>query len=200
MIRYFRAAQPWLTVAARLFLAYVWFDAGWPKFTDSAGTVRSVRAFQILPEALVPAFGYTLPIVELALGVLLLLGLFTRLSAVATGLLMLVFIGGIVSAWTRGLSIDCGCFGNTGSYVPDPVPGYIRDLLRDTGFLACAAFIALWPRTPLAVDRFLRPNTSSSDDDLEVDDEDDDEVDDQTNDRPSDTPQVGGGLPARTES
>jgi len=162
MIRRFRAAQPWLTTAARLFLAYIWFDAGWPKLVDSAGTVRSVRAFQILPETFVPAFGYALPVVELALGVLLLVGLFTRWSALATGALMLVFMAGIVSVWARGLSIECGCFGNVGGVVADPVPGYVRDLLRDTGFLLAALFIAWWPRGVVDVDRWLGLTPSAS--------------------------------------
>lgn len=165
MTRTFRTAQPWLTLAARLYLAYIWFDSGWPKLMDSAGTVRSVRAFQILPEALVPAFGYALPVVELALGVLLLVGLFTRWAAAATALMMAVFLAGIASAWIRGLSIDCGCFGNTGSYVADPVPGYIRDLARDTWFLAVAAFVALLPRTVLSADRFLAPSAGDRFDD-----------------------------------
>jgi uncharacterized membrane protein YphA (DoxX/SURF4 family) len=155
MIRRFWVAQPWLTVAARLFLVYIWFDAGWPKLLDPPGTVRSVRAFQILPEALVPAFGYTLPVIELALGLLLLIGLFTRLAALATAVLMVVFLAGIASAWARGLAIDCGCFGNTGSLVADPVPGYIRDLLRDTGFLLVALFVAKWPRGPVDLERLL---------------------------------------------
>jgi len=155
VIRRFRTAQPWLTLAGRLFLAYIWFDAGWPKLMDSAGTVRSVRAFQILPEAVVPTFGYALPVVELALGVLLVLGLFTRLSAIATAVLMVVFMVGIASAWIRGLSIECGCFGNAGTAVADPVPGYRADLLRDTGFLLVAAFIAVWPRGVADADRWL---------------------------------------------
>ena len=164
MIRRFPAAQPWLTTAARLFLAYIWFDAGWPKLLDPAGTVRSVRAFQILPEALVPAFGYALPVVELALGLLLLVGLFTRLSALATAALMVMFMVGIASAWARGMAIECGCFGNTGSLVADPVPGYVRDLLRDTGFLLAALFIARWPRGVVDADRFLglTPATTST--------------------------------------
>jgi uncharacterized membrane protein YphA (DoxX/SURF4 family) len=147
--------QPWLSTAARLFLAWVWIWAGWPKLIDSAGTVRSVRAFQILPEAVVPAFGYALPVVELALGLLLLLGLFTRAAALVTAAMMVMFLIGIASAWARGLAIECGCFGNAGTAVADPVPGYIRDILRDTGYLVVALALARWPRGVLDADRLL---------------------------------------------
>jgi len=155
VIRRFTAAQPWLSTAARLFLAGVFIWAGWPKLVHSDGTVLSVRAFKLVPEPLVVPFAYALPMVELAVALLLIAGLFTRVSAVITAVMMVVFIGGIASAWARGLKIECGCFGNTGSLVTDPVPGFIRDLLRDSGFLLVALFLARWPRSVAAVDRFL---------------------------------------------
>jgi uncharacterized membrane protein YphA (DoxX/SURF4 family) len=148
-------AQPWLSTVGRLALALVWFLAGWPKFLDSAGTVRSVRNFRLLPEALVPTFGYTLPLVELALGLLLLLGLGTRLAAALTALMMVVFIVGIASAWARGLQIECGCFGSTGTAPLDPVAGYVRDIARDTAYLAVAAALVRWPHSRLSVDALL---------------------------------------------
>ncbi|MBL8928763.1 MAG: DoxX family membrane protein [Kineosporiaceae bacterium] len=149
------AWQPWLTTLARLILAAVWFTAGWPKFTDTEGTIRSVRAFQLLPEALVRPFGYGLPLLELILGVLLVIGLGTRVAAILTGALMIMFLFGISWAWAQGLSINCGCFGNTGTAVTDPVPGYIKDILRDLGFLALAAFIAWRPFSRLSLDARL---------------------------------------------
>lgn len=145
-------AQPWLSTAARLFLAVVFIWAGWPKLIDGEGTVRSVRAFELLPESLVRPFAYGLPLLELGIALLLVLGLVTRISALVTAALMIMFMFGIVMAWTRGLSISCGCFGNTGTTVPDPVPGYIKDLLRDTGFLLVALALARWPFTRFSLD------------------------------------------------
>ena len=52
------------------------------------------------------------------MGALLLAGLLTRGAAAVAGLLMLVFVAGIASAWARGLSIDCGCFGTGGPVAP----------------------------------------------------------------------------------
>lgn len=151
----FEVWQPWLATLVRLALAAVWFWAGWPKLLDTEGTVRSVRAFQLLPEAAVRPFAYGLPALELVLGVLLVLGFGTRLAAALTGALMLMFLFGIAMAWARGLSIDCGCFGNTGAQVADPVPGYIRDILRDVGLLAMAAFLVRWPFSRLSLDGAL---------------------------------------------
>ena len=152
--------QPWLSTAIRLFLAGVWFWAGWPKFVDTEGTVRSVRAFQLMPEALVRPFAYGLPVLELVVGALLLIGLGTRLAAALTGALMVMFLFGIVMAWARGLSIDCGCFGNTGATVADPVPGYIRDILRDLALLGLAAFLFWRPHSRLSADAALGVTTA----------------------------------------
>jgi uncharacterized membrane protein YphA (DoxX/SURF4 family) len=156
MIDRITAWQPWLSVAARLFLAGVFVWAGWPKLLDPEGTVRSVRAFQLLPEALVGPFGYALPMAELVIAALLVAGLFTRVAALLTAAMMVMFLFGIAAAWARGLSINCGCFGNAGTLVVDPVPGYIKDILRDTGFLLVAVGLARWPGSPLSADRFLK--------------------------------------------
>lgn len=149
------ARLPWVATAIRLGLGWVFVAAGWPKFTDPEGTVRSVRAFQLVPETFVRPFAYALPTLELVLAVLLVLGLLTRLAGVATAALMVMFIFGIAMAWGRGLSIDCGCFGATGTTVADPVAGYIKDTLRDSAFLAGALVLVWRPYSRLSLDALL---------------------------------------------
>jgi len=55
-----------------------------------------VTTFQksILPQALVTPFSYVLPIAEFVIGLLLVLGLFTRAALVAGGIVMVVLIFG----------------------------------------------------------------------------------------------------------
>ncbi len=149
------AVAPFVSLAARLVLAAVLAASGWPKLTDPDGTLRSVRAFRLVPEAFVPAFGYALPAVELALALLLLAGLVTRVAAFVTAGLLVMFVVGIAAAWARGLSIDCGCFGATGTTVADPVRGYVLDLLRDAALLTLAGWLAARPASPFSADRRL---------------------------------------------
>lgn len=127
------------------------FVSGFNKITDLPASVRAVRAYELLPESLVVFVGRALPVGELLLGALLLLGLLTRLSAVAFSALMLVFIFGIASAWARGLSIDCGCFGGGGPVDPGQTQ-YVRDILRDSGLLILSVFLLIWPRSRFALD------------------------------------------------
>jgi uncharacterized membrane protein YphA (DoxX/SURF4 family) len=98
-------------VVARLIVGGVWVAAGLLKIPDPAENVRAVRAYQLLPESVVPTVGYALPIVEVVVGACLILGLLTRVNGVLSCLLLVAFIVGIASAWARGLQIDCGCFG-----------------------------------------------------------------------------------------
>ncbi len=149
------AWQPRAAPLAPLIQAGVGLWGGWPQQLDPEGPVVVVAAFRLLPEILVRPFAYGLPMMELVLGLLLLVGLGTRIAALLTGLMMIMFLVGIGSAWARGLSIDCGCFGSTGETVADPVPGYIRDILRDTGLLALAAFVSWRPPGRLALDARL---------------------------------------------
>jgi uncharacterized membrane protein YphA (DoxX/SURF4 family) len=147
--------QPWLSTAARLGLAVVWLVAGGAKVTDLAGSGRAVNAYQIFPYDLAMVIGAALPLVELALGVLLLVGLATRLAAGVSAALLVVFIAGISSAWARGLRIDCGCFGVGGELTAGQDPSYGPEIARDLAFLVLAGFLLWVPRSLGSVDAII---------------------------------------------
>jgi uncharacterized membrane protein YphA (DoxX/SURF4 family) len=95
-----------------------------------------------------------LPFVELALGVLLLIGIGTRLVAALSVLLLLAFVAGVSQAWARGLSIDCGCFGGGGQVAAGQTQ-YPQELARDAGFLVLAVWLLVRSRSLLSLDRWL---------------------------------------------
>lgn len=147
-------AMGWVSFAARLLVGGVWLVAGLIKLPDLASSVRAVRAYQLLPEAVVPAVGYALPILEVVVGLLLLAGLLVRGAAVVSGVLFLAFVVGIASAWARGLQIDCGCFGG-GGYKANAAEDYPWEIARDLGLLLASAWLVWRPRSPWAVDNRL---------------------------------------------
>ncbi len=148
-------ARSWVATAARLALAAVWLVAGGTKVGDLAASGRAVNAYRVMPYEVAKIVGAALPFVEIALGLLLLAGMATRLAAgISTGLLV-VFVAGIASAWARGLSIDCGCFGSGGELAAGQDPTYGTEIARDLGFLALAGFLLVWPRSRLSVDGYL---------------------------------------------
>ncbi len=135
----------------RLALAGVWLVSGGMKLADRIGTVVAVDAYEVLPSAFVPVVASVLPLVELALGVLLLVGAGTRVAAAVSAAVLVVFLAGLAQAWIRGLSIDCGCFGGGGPVAPGETE-YGLELVRDLGFLALAGWLVVRPRTLLALD------------------------------------------------
>ncbi len=121
-----------MSLLARLGLAAVWLISGWIKFIDPTQTVVAVRAYQLLPEDLVRPVAYTMPMLEIALGLFLVIGLGVRLTAIVSAAALLVLIGVIISVWARGLSIDCGCFGGGGAADVDGWD-YAREIARTSG-------------------------------------------------------------------
>lgn len=142
---------------ARLGLAAVWVVAGAAKVGDLAESVRAVRAYRLLPEAIAPVVGAALPFVEIALGLLLLVGLGTRVAAATSTLLLLAFVVGISAAAARDLRIDCGCFGGGGQLGAGQDPAYTVELLRDVGLLIVSVLLAVFPRSRWALDGVLFP-------------------------------------------
>jgi uncharacterized membrane protein YphA (DoxX/SURF4 family) len=136
---------------ARFGLAAVWLVSGLLKAVDPDQTYVAVRAYDVLPDVGVEVVAALLPWVELGLGLLLLAGIGTRLVAVLSAALLLVFVAGVAQAWARGLSIDCGCFGGGGAVEPGETT-YVQELLRDAGFLLMAGWLVVRPRTVLALD------------------------------------------------
>jgi uncharacterized membrane protein YphA (DoxX/SURF4 family) len=144
---------------ARVGLAAVWLVSGLLKAMDPDQTYVAVRAYDVLPAVGVEMVAALLPWVELALGMLLLAGVGTRLVAALSAGLLVVFVAGVVQAWARGLSIDCGCFGGGGAVEPGETT-YVQELMRDAGFLLMAGWLVARPRTLLALDDRLEPRRS----------------------------------------
>lgn len=145
---------PWLGLIVRVVVAGVWIVAGVIKLPDPAESVRAVRAYQLLPEATVHAVGYGLPFLEIAVGLLLVTGLGTRIAAAVSAVLFVLFIIGISSAWGRGLRIDCGCFGG-GGFDADATSKYPWEIARDVGLLTGSLLLVRWPHTRLSLDGWL---------------------------------------------
>lgn len=154
-----RTARTVVATAFRVALAAVWLYAGASKISDPDASGRAVRAYQILPDGMAKAVGFGLPFVEITVGLLLLAGIGVRVLAGVSIVLLGVFVGAIISAWARGLTIDCGCFGGGGTVAADKTR-YGREIGRDLLFVAMAGFLLYWPWTRLALDNLLFKETS----------------------------------------
>ncbi len=136
-----------ISTLVRVALAAVWIVSGALKLSEPSQTKAAVEAYKLLPAGAVGWVAAALPLVELAVGLVVLIGFGTRVAAVLSVLGFAVLIGVIASVWVRGMKIDCGCFGG-GGYDAKAGPGkYAMEILRDTGFLILAAWLIAYPRS-----------------------------------------------------
>jgi protein-disulfide isomerase len=150
------AIRPWVGTVARLLLGAIWIWAAWSKLGNPRAFVQVVRAFDMTPEWMSKAIGYGLPVLELCIGVLLILGIVTRAAAIVSGLLLFAFLIGLIEASARGLKLECGCFGGGGTTIGST--HYTLDILRDVGLIAVSAYLVIWPVTRFSIDEFLGRN------------------------------------------
>jgi uncharacterized membrane protein YphA (DoxX/SURF4 family) len=146
--------QKWISLAMRLFLAAMWINYSIGKLGSPDQNVQNVRDFKILPESLVTPFGYAQPWIELAFGVLLILGLGTRVIAAFSALLLLTYVGGIISLGARGIAINCGC-GGVGGVVAKGHTRYTLDVIRDVVFMIPAAWLLWKPDSKFSLDEVV---------------------------------------------
>ena len=148
----FKLAQPWLTLLARLILGAVLLVAGALKVPNLPKSAMAVRAYEMLPIPIANFLGYTLPWIEIGLGLLLIVGVTVKISGALGALTMLAFIIAISQAWARGLSIDCGCFGGGGTIDPEDTK-YLSEIIRDIGLMALGIFLYLYPKGRFAIEK-----------------------------------------------
>ena len=121
----------------RLTLGGIFLYAGLIKAWDVVAFAGSVANYQIpfLSYHLNYLVAASLPYVEMAAGLLLLINRQVRPAALLLGVLDIIFMVALVSVLIRGLDIDCGCFrpGSEGHTTAQAA------LLRDVGILALAA-------------------------------------------------------------
>lgn len=156
-------AWPWISTVARLGLAAVFLIAGATKIGDLAESGRAVAAYRLMPYDVAKVVGAAQPFLEIAVGLLLLAGIATRLVAGIGAVLLVIFIAGIISAWARGLRIDCGCFSAGGDLGAGQSPTYGREVLRDVGFLVLAGILLWKPRSRYSVDAAVAGPTMGED-------------------------------------
>lgn len=101
-----------ITLVLRVLLGLVFLYAGYSKLRQPwLLFAMSIDAYGLLPEWGVLVVARTLPLLEVALGVLLISGWQLRFASTAAAMLLGGFFLTMLVAFARGKGIDCGCFG-----------------------------------------------------------------------------------------
>ncbi len=123
-------------VVGRLALAAVFLWAAYTKLRDPWMVfAMEIDAMHILPGSMLEGVARGLPWIELAIGVLLAVGLFTRYVALLATLLLAGFLSVLVFLYLKGFQGDCGCFGPGEQLGP-------KTLARDGVLVALSVWVA----------------------------------------------------------
>lgn len=141
------------TLVARPVLGAVLLYAGIAKLNKRDTFRELVEQYRLLPSRIALVLSFTLPLVEIALGAMLILGFTTRWAAFSAMLLLISFIVAVGIALFRDQHLTCLCFGNS------------RDVIgwwtihRNIGLFLLALIIFNAREIPLSVDEFTLTDT-----------------------------------------
>ena len=124
--------------------------AGWEKL-QAWGWWRDVLAnMDVLPDASVGLFAAVLPGIELLVGALLVVGFWTRASALVTGGLFCGFAVVMCSVLIRDVDTICGCFGPDSQYRVSTT-----HVLMNLAYMTLSMAVFVMPRHRISVDEVL---------------------------------------------
>jgi uncharacterized membrane protein YphA (DoxX/SURF4 family) len=119
----------------RIALGLVFVYASYHKIVRPDRFSESIGNYKIIPYYLVNLFAITLPYVEALFGLFLIFHWVTPAAALGLNILMMVFLGALLSALLRGIDTGCGCFSATAE------PISLTQILRDMLFLVMGIYV-----------------------------------------------------------
>ena len=136
-------------VLARFGLALMWINSGYTKIGAHLDVTKSIEAYQIFTPYWSDLLARVIGPLELAGGLLLLLGIKLRWAGGVSIAVLVMFILGLWSAYSRGLDINCGCFDpSAGESDPNDL---LKAIWRDVAFIAITAFMMWRPFKKFAI-------------------------------------------------
>ena len=131
-----------LSALARFGLAVMWIVRGTTKLGNHMTVARNIEAYDIFTPYWSSLLANLIGPLELAVGLILLLGIKIRPAGWVSFGVLLLFVIGLSSAYARGLQIDCGCL------APDPgnpSGDLLWGIIRDIGLIAVTLFMIYRP-------------------------------------------------------
>jgi uncharacterized membrane protein YphA (DoxX/SURF4 family) len=132
-------SNKYLVFAARVILGAVFIYASLEKIQHPGEFAQAIYNYRMVPDALINIMAIVLPWLELICGILIIVGVFVRGSALLIGAMLAVFIVALSSALMRGLDISCGCFTLEGGRSIAS-----NTLVEDILLIICAGIVLLY--------------------------------------------------------
>ncbi|MGE5621043.1 MAG: MauE/DoxX family redox-associated membrane protein [archaeon] len=140
-------ANRYLLLTGRLILGAVFIFAGMEKISEPAAFAKAIYDYKLFPEEAINFFAVGIPWIEVVAGLLLVFGILVKENAVILNSLLLMFIILVMISISRGLNIECGCFGTaSGSRV-----GW-QKIFENLGLMALGIYIMYFENRSLKLE------------------------------------------------
>ena len=113
----------------RLGFGVMFVYSAWGKMQDPGAFQAVVDNYGMLPPFMTGIFAVAMPMAELLTGLLFICTKWTREAALATSVMLFMFIVALAQAQIRGLDISCGCFKEAEGEGDSVLAALVRDVV-----------------------------------------------------------------------
>jgi len=100
----------YITAVIRIFMGCLLVFSGFFKVLDIESFGNVIGMYDLAPQWAIPYAAFTLPVLEIIIGMFIALGVRIQASSLLAAGLMFVFAGIIAISVARGQTFECGCF------------------------------------------------------------------------------------------
>ena len=145
----------WAALPCRLYIGVVFILAAWHKIVHPGDFAVSIHFYGMATLEQLHLFALVLPWLELITGVTVIIGLWTRASALCIAGMTVMFIVALIVAIDKGVQMTgCGCFAAGAEEAMKSITwSYVY---RDVRYLAALLFVALTDNGWLGLDGLIR--------------------------------------------
>lgn len=142
-----------LSFIFRIVLGIVFLYAAIGKIDNPAAFYKEIVNYNLFPNLLSQVFAIIIPWIELAIGIFLIFGIRIRSTSFICFVLLTTFTLLVISAWARGLNINCGCFSHHIEYVG------LKKVLENVFLILASVFVFFFPDKFLSLDNAIVSGT-----------------------------------------
>ena len=103
-------SNKYFLLTLRILLGVIFIYASVGKVFQPAAFAKAIKNYDMLPLFSINILAIILPFLEFITGILLIAGIFKHGSSLVAIVSLIIFLIALVSAYARGLDINCGCF------------------------------------------------------------------------------------------
>jgi uncharacterized membrane protein YphA (DoxX/SURF4 family) len=103
-------SNKYLQIVIRIVIGAVFIYASVNKLFNPADFAKAILRYDMAPLFVVNIMAIILPWVEFSVGILLIFGIMKKPVSILAAISLIFFLIALISAYARGLDINCGCF------------------------------------------------------------------------------------------